>query len=161
MARLTATIDVALSEPELYDYDEFGTPTDGQSDQRYGWLGAKQRSGEAMGDTVLMGVRLYSPALGRFSQVDPVLGGSCNPYEYTCADPVNKFDLDGRHVPGWILGIVVAVKLVWKACRISKKWCGQALKVVGKKIARYLGRALSWIIGKFPDWPTTRGSRPG
>ena len=93
---VAVTIDTALTEPELFDYDEFGVPMAAQSDQRYGWLGGKQRSSEALGDSILMGVRLYSPALGRFLQVDPIYGGSCNAYEYTCADPINATDLDGK-----------------------------------------------------------------
>ena len=43
-----------------------------------------------------MGVRLYSPTLGRFLSVDPVAGGSSNAYDYAGADPINKFDLDGK-----------------------------------------------------------------
>jgi hypothetical protein len=43
-----------------------------------------------------MGVRLYSPALGRFLQVDPVPGGSLNAYEYATQDPINVFDTSGR-----------------------------------------------------------------
>ncbi|WP_127509306.1 RHS repeat-associated core domain-containing protein [Actinoplanes solisilvae] len=43
-----------------------------------------------------MGARLFVPGLGRFLTMDPVAGGSCNAYEYACADPVNVFDLDGR-----------------------------------------------------------------
>jgi RHS repeat-associated protein len=42
-----------------------------------------------------MGVRLYNPTTGRFLTTDPEPGGSCNDYDYTCADPVNKEDLDG------------------------------------------------------------------
>ncbi len=42
-----------------------------------------------------MGARLYSPATGRFLQVDPVYGGSCNAYDYTCQNPVNGSDLTG------------------------------------------------------------------
>jgi hypothetical protein len=42
-----------------------------------------------------MGVRLYDPTLGRFLQVDPILGGSANAYDYTTQDPVNGFDLGG------------------------------------------------------------------
>ncbi|MCW2599499.1 MAG: sugar-binding protein [Frankiales bacterium] len=56
----------------------------------------KQRSGDALGGVVLMGVRLYSPVLGRFLQVDPIPGGSANAYDYINADPINNFDLDGR-----------------------------------------------------------------
>lgn len=43
-----------------------------------------------------MGVRLYQPAIGRFLQQDPVEGGSCNDFDYVCADPMNGFDLDGN-----------------------------------------------------------------
>jgi hypothetical protein len=42
-----------------------------------------------------MGVRLYNASTGRFLQVDPVAGGSCNGYDYSCQDPINKFDTDG------------------------------------------------------------------
>ena len=42
-----------------------------------------------------MGARPYNPTLGRFLEVDPIDGGSCNDYDYTCADPVNQFDLSG------------------------------------------------------------------
>ena len=96
---VAATIDTALLEPEFLDYDEFGVPVAGQADQRYGWLGGKQRSGEAVGDVILMGVRLYSPGIGRFLQVDPVDGGNATAYDYCAGDPVNCTDLDGKF--GW------------------------------------------------------------
>jgi len=35
-----------------------------------------------------MGARLYNPTTGHFLQVDPVFAESCNPYDYTCQDPV-------------------------------------------------------------------------
>ncbi|MFG2040425.1 RHS repeat-associated core domain-containing protein [Dactylosporangium sp. NPDC048998] len=92
---VVVTTDTALTSVQLSEYDEFGMPvTAGAS--RYGWLGGKQRSAETMGDTVLMGVRLYAPSLGRFLQVDPELGGSATAYDYCDADPVNCFDLDGK-----------------------------------------------------------------
>ncbi|WP_422732959.1 LamG-like jellyroll fold domain-containing protein [Micromonospora sp. WMMD558] len=96
---VAATVDTALTEPEFFDYDEFGVPMAGQADQRYGWLGGKQRSGEAMGDVILMGVRLYSPGIGRFLQVDPIDGGNATAYDYCAGDPVNCTDLDGKW--GW------------------------------------------------------------
>jgi len=96
---IAVAIDSALTEPEVLDYDEFGVPMAGQSDRRYGWLGGKQRSGEAMGDVILMGVRLYSPAIGRFLQTDPVDGGNATAYDYCGGDPVNCTDLDGKW--GW------------------------------------------------------------
>lgn len=76
-------------------YDEFGNRTSGNS-ARYGWLGGKQRSADALGGVILMGVRLYTPVLGRFLQTDPIVGGSANAYDYSYQDPVNVYDLDGR-----------------------------------------------------------------
>ncbi|MFK0247789.1 PA14 domain-containing protein [Amycolatopsis azurea] len=63
-----------------------------------GWLGQHQRPVENLSGTpaIEMGARTYLPALGRFLQVDPVPGGSANDYDYTNADPVNTFDLDGE-----------------------------------------------------------------
>ncbi|MFE2914063.1 RHS repeat-associated core domain-containing protein [Kitasatospora indigofera] len=71
-------------------------PQDGQAQVRYGWLGGKQRSAEALDGDILMGARLYSPALGRFLQIDPVPGGNASPYDYCTGDPVNCTDLDGN-----------------------------------------------------------------
>ncbi|MFD9244535.1 DNRLRE domain-containing protein [Streptomyces sp. NPDC059556] len=82
--------------PLVLDNDEYGNPRNGQPATRYNWLGGKQRSSEALDGLVLMGVRLYRPQAGRFLSIDPVYGGGANAYEYAGADPVNKFDLDGR-----------------------------------------------------------------
>lgn len=45
-----------------------------------------------------MGVRLYDPTTGRFLSTDPVAGGSCNAYDYACADPQNASDLTGTRI---------------------------------------------------------------
>jgi RHS repeat-associated protein len=89
--------------------DEFGNPTDlttggrkastGASpgkNGRYGWLGGKQRSADALAGVILMGVRLYDPATGRFWSIDPEPGGNATAYDYCSGDPVNCTDLDGR-----------------------------------------------------------------
>ena len=44
---------------------------------------------------VLMGVRLYYPATGRFLQVDPIPGGSANAYDYVSQEPATHYDLGG------------------------------------------------------------------
>lgn len=95
--------------------DEFGNPTPltgaatPTGPPRYGWLGAAQRSGEALGGVILMGVRLYHPVTGRFLSVDPVPGGSANAYDYCNADPVNCTDLGGTFS---FKGLIKAVAVV-------------------------------------------------
>ncbi|MCP9986074.1 sugar-binding protein [Streptomyces sudanensis] len=86
----------ATKAPVALDTDEYGNPRAGQAAVRYNWLGAKQRSAETLTGLTLMGVRLYNPATGRFLSTDPVYGGNLNAYEYAHADPLNRFDLDGR-----------------------------------------------------------------
>ncbi|MET7550249.1 DNRLRE domain-containing protein [Streptomyces sp. NPDC005479] len=83
--------------PVVLDADEYGNPRAGQTATRYNWLGAKQRSAETVTGLTLMGVRLYNPGTGRFLSIDPVYGGGANAFGYP-ADPINKFDLDGRKV---------------------------------------------------------------
>lgn len=94
-SRLQLPLDTA-DAPLVLDSDEYGNPRAGQPAIRYGWLGGKVRSSETLTGAVLMGVRLYNPATGRFLSVDPVYGGNNNAYEYAHADPINRFDLDGR-----------------------------------------------------------------
>ncbi|MFF0476473.1 DNRLRE domain-containing protein [Streptomyces sp. NPDC004284] len=93
---IAVALDTAMTAPKVFTFDEFGIAAEGQTTQRYGWLGAKQRSSEALDEVILMGARLYSPELGRFLQVDPEPGGNANPYDYCAGDPVNCTDLDGN-----------------------------------------------------------------
>ncbi|MFJ2193063.1 ricin-type beta-trefoil lectin domain protein [Kitasatospora sp. NPDC087861] len=107
------TTDTALTKPVVLDFDEFGIPQDGQAGVRYGWLGGKERSAEAQDGDILMGARLYSPALGRFLQIDPVPGGNASPYDYCTGDPINCTDLDGNWgMPKWLKKTVEVVAKV-------------------------------------------------
>ncbi|MFJ2862441.1 ricin-type beta-trefoil lectin domain protein [Kitasatospora sp. NPDC087314] len=110
---VVVTTDTALTKPVVLDFDEFGIPQDGQANVRYGWLGGKERSAEALDGDILMGARLYSPALGRFLQVDPVPGGNASAYDYCTGDPINCTDLDGNWgMPKWLKKTVEVVAKV-------------------------------------------------
>ena len=58
--------------------------------------GSAATNTDTLRGVVLMRVRLHSPVLGRFLQVDPVLRGSSNAFDHAGQDPINKFDLDGK-----------------------------------------------------------------
>jgi RHS repeat-associated protein len=94
---ITIQLPVDTTTPVIASaYDEYGNPETGTPPTRYGWLGGKQRSTETVTGATLMGVRLYDPTTGRFLSTDPVPGGSANAYEYCNADPLNRYDLDGK-----------------------------------------------------------------
>ncbi|MER6205926.1 DNRLRE domain-containing protein [Streptomyces sp. NPDC001642] len=84
----------------VFHTDEFGNPTDTDAD-RYGWLGGKERPTATAADAILMGVRVYDPATGRFLQTDPVPGGSDNSYEYASQSPVSYADPAGTWKVSW------------------------------------------------------------
>ncbi|MFF2350885.1 RHS repeat-associated core domain-containing protein [Kitasatospora sp. NPDC058115] len=108
-----AVLDAAGGTVTTRATDEYGVPAAGQPPAaRYGWLGQKQRSAEAQGGTLLMGVRLYAPALGRFLQVDGALGGNANAYEYCNGDAVNCTDTTG-----------------YGGCSLWGRLCGQVLNL--------------------------------
>jgi len=125
---VNVVFDVANGTAEVLSTDEYGVPKAGQPATRYGWLGREQRSAEAQAGTMLMGVRLYSPALGRFLQVDPAVGASDSAYGYCAGDPVSCTDTTGygteceRRWWTWWCGQVL--NLGWWPVRIAQNWVG-------------------------------------
>jgi len=92
----TAALSPTVTELKgTFRSDEFGNPTGGGAG-RFGWLGGKHRRTELSSGVIQMGARSYVPSIGRFLSVDPVFGGSANPYDYANQDPINVFDLDGN-----------------------------------------------------------------
>ena len=51
----------------------------------------------------MMGARVYIPALGRFAQLDPKVGGSANGYDYVNQDPINNSDPSGNESDSWLI----------------------------------------------------------
>ncbi|MFE9880619.1 DNRLRE domain-containing protein [Streptomyces sp. NPDC005784] len=95
-----ATVNPTTSSvTSTFTYTEFGAPETG-TNPVYGWLGGLQRSGAALGGQLQMGARMYNPSTGRFSQTDPVAGGSANAYDYANQDPVNQGDPSGAVTAG-------------------------------------------------------------
>lgn len=57
----------------------------------------------------LMGARVYIPALGRFAQLDPQIGGSANGYDYVNQDPINSNDPSGNENENWLINALSVV----------------------------------------------------
>ncbi|MFJ9551432.1 DNRLRE domain-containing protein [Streptomyces erythrochromogenes] len=112
--------------PTVLNTDEYGNG--GRPSVRYGWHGGAHRSTETLNNITLMGVRLYNPTTGRFLSSDPVPGGSCNAYDYACADPVNNDDVTGC-----------------STCRVPKHaWTGRSYTTVL--------RTTSWSYGSWQNY---------
>jgi RHS repeat-associated protein len=139
--------------------DEFGVVQ--VTGDRLGWLGMHQRYTAATESGIVrMGHRLYDPRIGRFLQVDPIAGGSCNDYDYVCADPINETDLDGLCLFGknrngscrgsrWVRGTAA-----WAAGGVSDTAFFAACSVrrpTSIASCRWAGRAVGYGVGRLVD----------
>lgn len=103
MGSVIGLVDPAGTQRAAYSYDPYGsnataTGVNGALPANpWRWAGGYL---DAVTGLYHFGARYYDPTMGRFTQVDPVEGGSCNDYDYACADPVNLRDLTGTMVYG-------------------------------------------------------------
>ncbi len=137
----------SANAPRAYDSDEYGNArSSAAAAERYGWLGAEQRSTVATSDTVLMGVRLYSPSEGRFLSTDPLYGGNANAYEYCHADPVNCTDLSGE----WSYSTWSAWWSPYKHIKIYTTWSeARWLAGAASSVGTFLGVLSSHVPDRF------------
>jgi RHS repeat-associated protein len=104
---------------------------------------------------IQMGHRVYLPTLGRFLQVDPIEGGTLNPYVYA-HDPVNMDDYSGQGIFGGIFSLRCLL------CGTPSKGVASMANVVLKSVTApkkatirykdYLSGTGKTIITKIADW---------
>jgi RHS repeat-associated protein len=117
---VTFLTDAAGNVTDTYDYDAWGNvvASTGATPNTRLYVGE-----ELDPDLGLLNLRArqYSPATGRFSTVDPVMGKpmaplSFNRYLYAASDPVNAVDPTGREsILGYLGGLVLGAGNVHRA----------------------------------------------
>ncbi|MGQ0826369.1 MAG: RHS repeat-associated core domain-containing protein, partial [Actinomycetota bacterium] len=137
---IIATTDSTGTKTGTYAYDPYGNqltsslPDTAHGNADYGWLGQHQKLSEHEPGTptlIEMGARLYTPALGRFLEIDPVEGGSANDYDYVAGDPINTWDLDGRIC--WSCPAKSVAKTVKRAAHNTKEFAKRNFSATGLK----------------------------
>jgi RHS repeat-associated protein len=100
LGSVAAVTDASGNVVATYSYEPFGKVKSqtGTLSNPYRWLGALGVYFDAATSLYKMGTRYYDPALGRFTQADPVPGGSANRYDYAAQDPVNASDPTGTQL---------------------------------------------------------------
>jgi RHS repeat-associated protein len=97
---LAAEADQSGARTAMLKLDAFGVPitTVSATNTQELFTGRWDKKLDPATSLIEMGARPYDPQIGRFYSPDPVDGGSCNEYDYTCQDPVNGYELTGKAV---------------------------------------------------------------
>ncbi|GGH51013.1 RHS repeat domain-containing protein [Microbacterium album] len=103
-----------VSERASYNpWGEGAPPRSQDGTAQPGFLGTDGRLTDLVDEfdpIIDMGARTYHPELGRFLNVDPVVGGCANDYVYVYGDPINSSDPKGtfscwKDGVGWALSV--------------------------------------------------------
>ena len=113
--------------------------------------------GRVLGDLILIGERLYDPAVGRFLSQDPVFHVD-NQYSYGGGNPIRYTDPDGR------MGIDIgnAVKKVGAAAArgFQKGWAGSK-SINPKTVIKGIAKAIAWEVARELAAIATEGEGEG
>ena len=98
LGSVAALTDTAGSVSTTYKYEPFGklVSSTGSVSNPWRFLGGLGVYWDDQASLYKMGARYYDPLLGRFTQPDPVPGGSLNAYEYAGQNPVSNVDPSGQ-----------------------------------------------------------------
>ena len=112
-----------------FTYDPYGNiltgsnyPSNTATSSSYAWAGSLGKLTEtSLALTpISMGARVYLSVLGRFTQVDPIQGGTPNAYVYA-SDPINSSDYTGRATCSQLVGIICNVLFPTQKGNITPK----------------------------------------
>jgi RHS repeat-associated protein len=102
LGSIVATTNDTGQESLIARYEPFGRCLANCPAVPYRWLGGLGVYWDESLQLYKTGTRYYDAVLGRFTQADPIAGGSANAYDYAGQNPINAVDLDGLEVfPGY------------------------------------------------------------
>jgi hypothetical protein len=85
---------------------------------------------------------VYIPALGRFAQLDPVVGGSANGYDYANQDPIGNTDPSGNETDNWLMTGLTALASAGLAALVAPARGA----LVGMLVGAVAGAAVAGVV---------------
>lgn len=146
--------DAGAQVGSVSGYSPFGEQIIGEkpvaSDVSVGWQATN--SADSLGMTtglVVMGQRVYVPSLGRFIQIDPVVSGSANSYDFANQDPTSFKDPTGRAAEDstWLITGIASVLLAIGTLAVSVKATAGMTKLFGAVKGRIYGGLVGGAAG--------------